>query len=287
MKGDQIGPGSKNSNKHARIKTKRRFFMISSVDPAQVGAALMTQSDTTPLTSMSSTGAAQADPFKLLPQTTTTTPSSVTETLNNLMVMLQNIVASVGALFGGNGALGGNNGVGGTSPGNFDFLRQVDQEPVTVVPPSNKKQGSGVSDAGQVAYDNQPVIVGDDPAKTPTTTPKPPSKKKKKSTSAGTNLPRSNGEFLWKPASDKDGKLAILLPKGLTGKVKGVQVLSPDGTSVLAKGKYSGNGNGDREHFRFNKPGSAFPDGAIVVITMEDGTKQQVTIKETSNRTTR
>ena len=262
--------------------------MISSVDPAQVGAALMTQSDTKPLTITSSAVSTQADPFKLLPQTATTSPSSITETLNNLMVMLQSLMASLGTLFGGNGALAGNNGVGGvggTNQGNFDFLRQVDQEPVTVVPPSNKKQGSGVSNAGQVAYDNQPVIVGDEPAKTTTTTPKPPSKKPNKT--AKTNLPRSNGEFLWKPASDKDGKLAILLPKGLTGKVKGVQVLSPDGTSVLAKGKYAGNGNGDREHFRFNKPGGEFPDGAIVVITMENGTKQQVTIKETSNRTTR
>jgi|GEM_PF-1871780 len=262
--------------------------MISSVDPAQVGAALMAQSDTTLFSGKSAAATTQADPFKLLPQTTTATPSSITETLNNVMVMLQSLMASLGTLFGGNTGLGNNGSLGGASgpnQGNFDFLRQVDQEPVTIVPPSNKKQGSGVSDAGQVAYDNQPVVVGDEPKQT--TTPKPPSRKKKKSSEAGTTLPKSNGEFLWKPASDKDGKLAILLPKGLTGKVKSVEIRSPDGSSVLAKGKYAGNGNGDREHFRFSKAGSEFPDGAIVVITMEDGTKQQVTIKETSNRTTR
>lgn len=259
--------------------------MISSVDPTQVGAALMTQSDTSPVTSSTSAGSTQADPIKLS-QTTTTSPSSITETLNNLMVMLQSLMASLSALFSGNGGFGGNGGVGGTSqetPGKFDFLRQVDQEPVTVIPVSKDTSGSATTDTGKTSTETTPPVTADQPARKPTRT----KKRTRRSSGAGTTLPRSNGEFLWKPASDKDGKLAILLPKGLTGRAKGVEILSPDGSSVLAKGKYAGNGNGDREHFRFNKPGGEFPDGSIVIITMRDGTKQQVAIKETSSRTTR
>jgi len=92
------------------------------------------------------------------------------------------------------------------------------------------------------------------------------------------------GGFLWKPTSDKNGDLVVLLPKKLTGKVQEVRVLSPDGKKTLGKGKYSGVGNGDREHFRFSKPGSGYPDGAIVYIKLEDGTTRHLTIKDTSKR---
>jgi hypothetical protein len=92
------------------------------------------------------------------------------------------------------------------------------------------------------------------------------------------------GGFLWKPVSDKNGDLAILLPKQLTGKVKEVRILNPDGTKSIAKGKYSGVGNGNREHFRFAKPGSGYPDGAIVLIKLEDGSARHVRISDTSRR---
>jgi hypothetical protein len=102
----------------------------------------------------------------------------------------------------------------------------------------------------------------------------------------GAQLPPTGG-FLWKPVSDKNGDLAVLLPKQYTGKVKQVRILSPDGNKVLAKGKYSGVGNGDREHYRFNKPGSAYPDGAIALIEMESGAIRHFKIKDTAKRTER
>ena len=92
------------------------------------------------------------------------------------------------------------------------------------------------------------------------------------------------GGFLWKPVSDKNGDLAILIPKQLTGKVKEVQILNREGTKSIAKGKYSGVGNGNREHYRFTKPGSGYPDGAIVLIKLEDGTARHVRISDTSRR---
>ena len=99
----------------------------------------------------------------------------------------------------------------------------------------------------------------------------------------GTSLNRNAG-FLWKPESDKNQKLAILLPPNLAGKVAEVIVLSPDGKLTLQRGKYSGVGNGDREHYRFSKAGSEFPDGSIVVIKLKNGTTKHMVIKETSAR---
>jgi hypothetical protein len=102
-----------------------------------------------------------------------------------------------------------------------------------------------------------------------------------RSVQTGNTLPKS-GEFLWKPQSDKDGKLAILLPSPLVGKVDSVSVVSPNGSSQ--KGSYAGVGNGSREHFRFTKPGGDFQDGSKVVITMKDGSLKEVSISDSSAR---
>lgn len=91
-------------------------------------------------------------------------------------------------------------------------------------------------------------------------------------------------DFLWKPVSDKDGNLAIILPERLTGKVTGVKIVSKDQSKRVGKGKYSGIGNGNREHFRFKRPGSAFPKGSIVVITLDGGKVIHVPIKHTDRR---
>ncbi len=113
----------------------------------------------------------------------------------------------------------------------------------------------------------------------PITVPMPP----RKPIDPGTSLNRNAG-FLWKPESDKNQKLAILLPPNLAGKVAEVIVLSPDGKLTLQRGKYSGVGNGAREHYRFSKAGSEFPDGSIDVIKLKDGTTKHMVIKETSAR---
>lgn len=250
--------------------------MISSIDPSKVGAALMPQNDVTTFTKLSSAGTTQQTNSSLLPMSTTGTTSSITDTLNGIMTMLQNLLASIGSMFG-RGSGGNTIGTPGSdNSGRFDFLRPVDEEPATVIQVPNRQ---GPSNIGEVPYDNQEPTVG--------ATPKEPVKTGGKKKKIGTKLKKSNGEFLWKPKSDKDGKLAILLPKGLTGKVAGVEILSPDGTQVIGKGKYAGVGNGDREHFRFGKAGGSYPDGAIVVITMADGSKRHMEIKETSDRTTR
>jgi hypothetical protein len=94
----------------------------------------------------------------------------------------------------------------------------------------------------------------------------------------------AGGGFLFKPVSDSDGKLAILLPSRLAGLVKGITLVGPDGT-ILESGRYSGNGNGGRDHYRFTKPGGQYPDGLSVQATLVTGEVLRYLIKETSDRT--
>ncbi|MCO6429266.1 MAG: hypothetical protein J5J00_00260 [Deltaproteobacteria bacterium] len=99
---------------------------------------------------------------------------------------------------------------------------------------------------------------------------------------------KKNGEFLWKPQSDKDGNLVILLPGNISGKVKSVKVLDPGSGEVLARGRDSGLGNPvngkERRHFRFNKPGNSFPDSSIVEIQLKGGKKFRVKVPDTAQR---
>jgi len=152
----------------------------------------------------------------------------------------------------------------------------ADTTPATPTAPSTTPNTGGMG-IGTLNSEDPEVIPDLDPE-----LPAPPAPGTKEY-SIGATLSRS-GQFLWKPVSDKDGKLAILLPSRLTGKVKSVTILSADKTKILAKGKYSGVGNGDREHFRFSKAGSSYPDNAIVLITMKDGKTYNVKVKETSDR---
>ena len=94
---------------------------------------------------------------------------------------------------------------------------------------------------------------------------------------------KPSGGFLWKPNAEKDNNLVILLPKSL-GEVGGVRVLSPDGTTELAKGRFSGIANGERAHYRFSRAGAEFPDNALVEITKRDGTKLHLAIPNTAER---
>lgn len=81
--------------------------------------------------------------------------------------------------------------------------------------------------------------------------------------------------FLFKPVSDSTGKVAILMPPSLTGKVKGVSIKSNDG---MESGAYGGVGNGFREHFRFNRPGSSYSADLSILVMLRDGTTHTVRI---------
>lgn len=95
-----------------------------------------------------------------------------------------------------------------------------------------------------------------------------------------------SNQFLWKPSAEKDGKLVVLLPANLTGKIAGIEVKGPNGRTIEG-GKFSGVHNGGREHFRFSKPGASFPQGSQVHIQMKDGSSSVIQIGNTGSRVTR
>lgn len=93
-----------------------------------------------------------------------------------------------------------------------------------------------------------------------------------------------SGGFLYKPTSDTTGKLVVLLPSKLSGMIAGVKIYDPAG-NLLESGRYTGNGNGGRDHFRFKKPGADYPDGLFVQATLTTGDTVLYRIGETSRRT--
>lgn len=101
---------------------------------------------------------------------------------------------------------------------------------------------------------------------------------------------RGGNGFLWKPQSDNNGRLVVLMPPQLAGQVVSTEVhssLPPSESTLVEKGSYSGNGNGGRDHFRFSKPGSTYSDGVFVIARLRSGEFVSYEIPETSARTTK
>ncbi|MBI5546131.1 MAG: hypothetical protein HY901_19745 [Deltaproteobacteria bacterium] len=92
------------------------------------------------------------------------------------------------------------------------------------------------------------------------------------------------GGFLWKPTSENDGKLVVLLPAAYAGQAKSVEVQDAQG-NTLGTGKYSSNANGGRDHFRFSKPGSSYGNNVYVVATLSSGEKIRYPISNGGERT--
>lgn len=79
------------------------------------------------------------------------------------------------------------------------------------------------------------------------------------------------GGFLWKPVSESDGNLVVLLPPELKGQVSSVEIQDAAGNTIDT-GRFSGDQkNGGRPHFRFGKPGAAYGDGLTAVAKTTDG----------------
>ena len=92
------------------------------------------------------------------------------------------------------------------------------------------------------------------------------------------------GGFLWKPSGESTGKLVVLLPPQYTGHVSACFV-GTRGGSVIEQGNYAGVHNGDREHYRYSKPGSAYPAGVVVVADLKSGGSVHWPIPSPGSRT--
>ncbi len=92
----------------------------------------------------------------------------------------------------------------------------------------------------------------------------------------------ANG-FLFKPQSDSDGKLVILLPEFLTGDVSRVVLKNRRGKEI-EQGAYRGIGNGDREHFRFRQRGDDYQKNMTVEVELKNGRTKTYKIQDPSQR---
>ncbi|MEZ4754766.1 MAG: hypothetical protein R3A13_10745 [Bdellovibrionota bacterium] len=89
--------------------------------------------------------------------------------------------------------------------------------------------------------------------------------------------------FLWKPESESNGNLVVLLPTEFNDMVSSVVLTHED--KILEEGSFAGNEhNGARGHYRFNKAGGEYPDGLKVEVRFDDGTIVKYDIPDPSER---
>jgi hypothetical protein len=74
---------------------------------------------------------------------------------------------------------------------------------------------------------------------------------------AGTNGPDGTGGFLWKSEADSDGNLVVLFPSEYDVQFDSVRAVSTQ-AGEEDEGVFSAFANGDRQHWRFSKPGSSY-----------------------------
>lgn len=88
--------------------------------------------------------------------------------------------------------------------------------------------------------------------------------------------------FLWKPHSESNGNLVVLTPQSLNGQITSAGVRTPDGRFI--EGRYAGQHNGDRGHWRFGASGDAYPVGSTFEIRLNNGQVIQQRIGNTGDR---
>jgi hypothetical protein len=75
------------------------------------------------------------------------------------------------------------------------------------------------------------------------------------------------GNSEWRPGGTSQKAYIDFRPE-LKGKIQSLEILSPDGTSVIATGTLENVGSDGRPRYRFNKAGKDIPSGAIIKATL-------------------
>lgn len=109
------------------------------------------------------------------------------------------------------------------------------------------------------AEDEKEVVEGPDDPQTPAPVPVDDQGNVAPADRNGTQA------FLWKPVSYSNGKLVVLLPAKFNGLIDSPATINGE------RGTYTSTANGNRAHFRFSKPGSAY--GSNVEVTWGAGGK--------------
>jgi len=94
------------------------------------------------------------------------------------------------------------------------------------------------------------------------------------------------GEIEWRPTGN-NGNLSMTFRKAHDTMAEKVEIISPDGTKVLATGVRAGSTADGRPIYKFDKPGASFPDGSTVLMTFKNGEgHRKLKIDETSEKYT-
>lgn len=137
--------------------------------------------------------------------------------------------------------------------------------------------------------ENGEVEVGSRPLDTPSNTTPGGSVGGGGSISAGEQNPMDGNEgFLWKPVSESDGNLVVLLPAALKGMIDRVEIhsdLPPTESTKIDEGRFAGDEhNGGRPHFRFSESGEDYGSNVHVVVFKDDGSTVTYSIADGSQR---
>jgi hypothetical protein len=89
--------------------------------------------------------------------------------------------------------------------------------------------------------------------------------------------------FLWKPKSESDGKLVILLPTSISA--RSITISGPNVNETVNKGGRNGKrANGQREHFRFGRGGADMKGPVQVTVQLESGQTKTMNIANPAER---
>lgn len=96
-----------------------------------------------------------------------------------------------------------------------------------------------------------------------------------------------DGGFLWKPASEQDGHLLVMLPESLAGQIQSVDLyksVPADDSSRIASGAEKISGGDTRPTFNFDKPGADYGKDIYLVVHKIDGSDLTYLIADGSQR---
>lgn len=89
--------------------------------------------------------------------------------------------------------------------------------------------------------------------------------------------------FLFKPVSEGNGKLVVLLPPTMSQQVESVSIVGSSG-QVIENGQSYGDYEDGRPLFRFDQAGNSYPNNITVTVAMLDGTERAYNIANPAQR---
>lgn len=126
---------------------------------------------------------------------------------------------------------------------------------------------SGSADAGRLAFDDIQTNTAQATASSPST-----------------NSGGSDKGLIWKPISESNGNVAVVLQPYLEGQANSVMIQDSSGKTIETVRLTSVDDIG-RSIFRLKQPGGRYPDNLTVQVALKNGERLSYQIPEPANRT--